>query len=380
MNKKTIGVLGAGTIGALIVRDLLRTFDGKVAVLSRYPARARRLFPGRRRSKRLEFRACDVTRPVELVKALRGIDVAVHAVHHEHNEAVMKACLAVGAHYADLGGLYHYTLKQLKWRRRFRSAKLTAVLGIGAAPGITNVLAAYGASGLTRVDAVEIRIGMIDRSTYRRASPLSNSYSLQTLLEECSWPPAVFKRGKVVFVEPFSGREPYRFPAPVGRQKPQYTIHSEIATLPRTLRARDVFFKIAFADDFVAKTQTLRQAGLLEPENISATAAILKRLPPAIPAAIEQHEIIQVLVRGRKGSKPGMVRLEARVSASGETVDKDTAAPASIVAQQLARGEIASAGVFPPESVVKPEAFFNELGRRGIGIYRDGRRLLPAIP
>ncbi|MCM2304350.1 MAG: hypothetical protein NDJ72_06585, partial [Elusimicrobia bacterium] len=281
------------------------------------------------------------------------------------------------AHYADLGGLYHYTLKQLAWHGRFRRAGLTAVLGIGAAPGITNVLAAYGASGLTRVEAVEIRIGAIDRSTYRRASALPGSYSLQTLLEECSWPPAVFRRGKTIFLAPFSGREPYRFPAPVGRQKPQFTIHSELATLPRTLRAREVFFKIAFDDEFVDKMQTLRQAGLLEPENLPATLSILKRLPPAIPAAVEQHEVIQVLVRGREGSRPRRVLLEARVSASGETVDKDTAAPASIVAQQLARGEIARPGVYPPESIVRPGPFFDELRRRGIFLYKNGRRLHP---
>ncbi|MBI3298865.1 MAG: saccharopine dehydrogenase NADP-binding domain-containing protein [Elusimicrobia bacterium] len=376
MIERTIAVLGAGMIGKRIVDDLLRTFDGNIVVLSRHPGKSRRLFPGRRRSVPLVFRAGDATRPTGLVKALKGAAAVVNAVHHEHNEAVMGACLRAGAHYVDLGGLYHYTLKQLAWRRRFERARLTAVLGMGAAPGITNVLAACGASELTRVDAVEIRIGMVDRSSYRRASPLSNSYSLQTLLEECSWPPAVFRNGKAAFLEPFSGRDPYRFPAPVGRQTPQYTIHSEVATLPRTLRARDVFFKIAFDDGFVERIQALREAGLLDPENVSAAAGILSRLPPAIAAKIEQYEIIQVIVKGRRGSERRTARWEAHVPAAGETVDKDTAAPASIVAQGLARGEITRAGVFPPESVIEPGAFFEELGRRGIRIHKNGRRVL----
>lgn len=373
MSDKTIAVLGAGAIGERIARDLLRTFDGRIVVLSRDPAKSRRLL----RDRRLAFRACDVSRAAQTIKALRGVDAAVNAVHHEHNEAVMAACLAAGSHYVDLGGLYHYTLKQLRWGPRFERARLTAVLGMGAAPGITNVLAAHGASGLDRVDAVEIRIGMLDRSTYRRTSPLAASYSLQTLLEECSWAPVVFKRGKAVFVEPFSGREPYRFPAPVGLQRPQHTIHSELATLPRTLKAKNVFFKIAFDEDFVEKVRTLRRAGLLEPANLPAVLEILKRVPPAIPAALEQDEIIQVLVRGSAGRRRRAVRLEARVHASGETVDKDTAAPASIAAQQLARGEISRPGVFPPESIVRPETFFRELGRRGIVIFKDGRRLRP---
>lgn len=368
MSKKTIGVLGAGTIGEKIVEDLLDTFQGRVIVMSRH---AKKL----PRSKRLQFRKADVTKPKSLHRTLGGIDVVIHAVHHEYNEAVMAACLETGTHYIDLGGLYHYTLKQLKWHPKFHKAGLTAVLGMGAAPGLTNVLAAYGASALSRIDAIEIRIGMIDRSTYRQISPLSNSYSLQTILEECSWPAAIYQNGKMRFVEPFAGRELYKFPAPVGMQKPQYTIHSELATLPQALKAKNVFFKIAFDDDFVEKVQTLRAVGLLNKENLPTTIAILKRLRPAIPSRIEQYEIIQVLVKGHKGMQPCMIRMEAHVPAMGETVDKDTAVPASIVAQQLARGEMVERGVFPPETIVQPEGLFEELCERGICIYKNGKRI-----
>jgi saccharopine dehydrogenase-like NADP-dependent oxidoreductase len=369
MSKKIIGVLGAGTIGEKIVEDLLDTFSGRVVVMSRH--RPQNL----PRSKRLAFRKVDVSNPTNLKKALTGLDVVIHAVHHEYNETVMAACLKTRTHYVDLGGLYHYTLKQLKWSGKFRKAGLSAVLGMGAAPGITNMLAVYGACGLTRVEAIEMRIGMVDSSTYRQTSPLSNAYSLQTLLEECSWPPAVYEKGKMKFVEPFGGREPYKFPAPVGTQKPQYTIHSELATLPKTLKAHNVFFKIAFDDDFVEKVQTLRNVGLLEKENLPTTIAILKRLPPAIPATVEQYEIIQVLVKGRKSTLPRTVRMEAHVAAMGETIDKDTAVPASVVAQQIARGEIVKRGVFPPESIVDPDALFTELCNRGICIYKNGKEV-----
>lgn len=372
---KTIGVLGAGVIGQRIVEDLLKTFEGNVVAMSHHPAKLKESFKKFWRSTRLQFKSADVTKPESLIKAFRGVDAVIHAVHHEHNETVMAACLESKTHYVDLGGLYHYTLKQLKWDARFRRAKLTAVLGMGAAPGITNVLAAYGAEGMRRIDAVEIRIGMIDRSTYRQLSPLANSYSLQTILEECTWAPAVFSKRKMHFVEPFSGREPYKFPEPVGIQKPQYTIHSELATLPKTLHAREVFFKIAFDDDFIEKIQILRAVHLLDKENLEETIEILKRLPPAIPQKLEQYEIIQVIVKGLKGKQARVVRMEAHVPTRGETIDKDTAAPASIVAQQIVRGAIIERGVFPPESIVYPEAFFEELYERGISIARNGRRL-----
>ncbi len=372
MRKPRIGILGAGAIGKRIIEDLLDTFEGSIVVLGRHPRSIKKNLPA---TKKLLFRAVDVRQEATLTRALRDIDLVIHAVHHEYNETVMKICLRTHTHYLDLGGLYHYTRKQLKYHAKFRRANLIAVLGMGAAPGITNVLAAYGTRDLDRVDAVEIRLGDRDRSTYHRRSPLDIPYSLQTLLEECSWRPAVYKNGKMTFVEPFSGRIPYRFPAPVGLKKPQYVIHSELATLPRTLRANNVFFKIAFPDAFVENMNILRSVGLLERENLAKTIAILERLPPPIPDDIERYEIIQVVVRGVSSKQKRSVRLEAHVLASGEALEKDTAVPASVVAQMILRGQLPKPGVFPPEAVVPPEPFFQELCHRGISIYRNGRKI-----
>src|SRR4051794_33413272 len=44
--------------------------------------------------------------------ALAGADAVVNAASHRLNMAVMQACLEVGAHYTDLGGLYHFAIEQ----------------------------------------------------------------------------------------------------------------------------------------------------------------------------------------------------------------------------------------------------------------------------
>lgn len=350
MKKHTIGVLGIGTIGKRIIDDLHSTYDGPIVAIG--------------------HDTVDVSKPRMLASALRGIDVLVHAVHHEYNLAVMEACLKTNTHYLDLGGLYHYTIKQLAMDEQFRKNGLTAILGMGAAPGITNMLAAFGATQFEHVDSIEIYVGMIDHSTYRHLSPLGMTYSIQTILEEFSWRPAVFAKGKMTFIAPLSGRQPYTFPAPVGVQKPHYTIHSELATLPHTLKAKEVFFKIAFPDDFMQKIQILKYIGLLEPHNVPFTTAVLKRLPPTLPQTIEQYEIIEVRCTGSKNGKKHTLILDAHVAAKGETIDKDTAVPASIVAQMIARREIARCGVFPPENIVPIKAFFRELKQRNIFIYK----------
>src|SRR3989338_5440963 len=158
---KTIGILGLGSMGKIIVKDLAKKYNA-------------------------EIRYADVSKPKTLVKAFNGIDVLIHAVHHEFNLDVMEACLKSKTNYIDLGGLYHYTKKQLKLNNQFQKANLTAIIGMGASPGITNVLAKYASKFLDKIENIEIKIGYKDFSTYKQISPLSASYSIQTILEEFS--------------------------------------------------------------------------------------------------------------------------------------------------------------------------------------------------
>ena len=372
---KTIGILGLGSMGKIIAKDLAETYNGKIIYLAREINSVKSLA----KKYNAEIRYADVSKPKTLVKAFKGIDVLIHAVHHEFNLDVMKACLKSKTNYIDLGGLYHYTKKQLKLNNQFQKANLTAIIGMGASPGITNVLAKYASKFLDKIENIEIKIGYKDFSTYKQISPLSASYSMQTILEEFSWKPAVFINGKIKFVEPISGREEYNFPEPIGMQKPQYTIHSEIATLPYTLKAKNVSFKIAFDDDFVDKIKMLKENGFISDEKIKinnnefnikeVSAEILKKLPKTISEKINQYEIIRVIL----SNKHKKIIMDAKIS--GETIDKDTGVPPSIIAQMIVDGKIKDKGVFPPESVILGEYFFKELAKRRIYIYKNNKRI-----
>jgi len=372
---KTIGILGLGSMGKIIAKDLVETFNGKIIYLVRGVNSVKDLA----KKYNAEIRYADVSKPKTLVKAFKDIDVVIHAAHHEFNLNVMKACLKSKTNYIDLGGLYHYTKKQLKLNKQFEKNNLTAIIGMGASPGITNVLAKYASKFLDKIENIEIKIGNKDFSTYKQISPLSASYSIQTILEEFSWKPAVFINGKIKFVEPISGREEYKFPEPVGTQKPQYTIHSEIATLPYTLKAKNVSFKIAFDDDFVDKIKLLKENGFMSDEKIKigenefnikeVSAKILKKLPKTIPEKINQCEIIRVIV----SSENKKIILDAKIS--GEEIDKDTGVPPSIISLMIADGKITDKGVFPPESIIPEKDFFRELAKRKIYIYKNNKKI-----
>src|ERR671911_735096 len=96
--------------------------------------------------------------------AIGGCDVLVNSASYRFNLAAMEACLEAGCHYLDLGGLYRITSRQLdtfspSGADRFVDAGLLAVLGIGSAPGKTNLMGAVAKRELGDVDSMHVSAG-----------------------------------------------------------------------------------------------------------------------------------------------------------------------------------------------------------------------------
>jgi saccharopine dehydrogenase (NAD+, L-lysine-forming) len=323
----------------------------------------------------------DVRDTAGAAAALAGAAVVVNAVQYQHNLAVMEAALAAGAHYVDMGGLFHVTRKQLELDARFKAAGKVAILGMGAAPGITNLLARHAADQLDEVREIHCRVGGRDDTRYQPQQALPVAYSLKTILEEFSMEPAVFTKGRFTFVAPMSGDVPHRFPPPVGLRRPMYTIHSEVATLPLSYAAkgvREVSFKIAFDPDFLSKVRFLRDLGMASHEPIDLTGVKVRPIdvvdkvamsqPPARQVGrLKQYEVVRAVVKGVAGGKKVTWVVDCHTQGMpewGVGLDIDTGSPPAVAAQLLAAGEITATGTVPPEVAVPSAPFFARLARR----------------
>src|SRR5262245_58371080 len=182
----------------------------------------------------------------------------------------MRACLEAKTHYVDLGGLFHTTRKQLELHDAFKKAGLLAVLGLGSCPGIANVQARVVADSLETVESIRIYNG----ATPDLGDSLSWGYSIQTIFDEITQPPWVYRNGAFQEAPPLGEEEMYRFLDPIGVAKVHLSLHSEVATLPVTYGPKgikDCFFKISFfgySEKALRQLQFLAQIGMASTEPI----------------------------------------------------------------------------------------------------------------
>jgi saccharopine dehydrogenase-like NADP-dependent oxidoreductase len=319
-----IAVVGAaGTIGRRVV-DFLEAWGAPVA----------------RRDARLEGEeAIDAADAASLAGGLRDARVVVNCADYRCNLPVMHGALEAGVHYVDLGGLYHVTNEQLALDGEFAEHGLCAVLGMGSAPGKTNLLTAAAAARLAE-EPVSLEIWAAARDPAAAEHPFPAPYSVRTLLDELHMRPIVVEDGESREVEPLSGEAERELPEPVGRAAGIYTLHSELATLPAAYPSlRSASFRLCLAPGLLEKLLALDDGEEPEPYEQSE-------------AAVAVH---LVDLRGARRRVVGWT-----LTRGGSA--RSTSEPAARAAVELLEGRLAFSGVKAPEAAVPdPDAFLELL-------------------
>jgi saccharopine dehydrogenase-like NADP-dependent oxidoreductase len=373
--KERVAVLGgAGAMGRAAVHDL--TASGVAVRLLEADTRGAERVARRYGHGRTRVEGVDAGDAAGLARALRGARALVNCAPYAFNLPAMRAALEAGCHYLDLGGLFHTTRRQLRLDAEFRRERRLAVLGMGSAPGIVNVLARAGVDRLGRVASVRVYNGGVDFTRHR--APLVFGFSPATVLDEMTERPMVFEKGRFRSMAPGAGGEDFAFD--VGVQKTHLSLHSEVATLPLSFRAkgiRDCHFKIAYDPALLERMKLLIALGLADrrpgPQGVAPRDVLIDclRRQPSPPELVDDRDSLVVVLDGRDASgRP--LRLRYDVTAGPQrrpplsAVARDTGFPPAIVARMILEGRIRERGVLPPERCVPVAPFLAALAARGL--------------
>jgi saccharopine dehydrogenase-like NADP-dependent oxidoreductase len=374
------GIIGPGIVATLAADEAV----SEIACLDVNAARAAEV-AGRHGGGRATGAVLDVRDRDAAARALAGAAVVVNTASYRINLAAMEAALAAGAHYVDLGGLFHVTREQLTLDGRFRAADLLAVLGMGSTPGKTNVMAARAVE-LLGGHVERIAIGAAGRDPDPPPGPLVAPYAVETILDELTMPTPVVRDGEVRMLEPMTPAGVIEFGEPVGPAETVYTIHSEMATFPASFGAREVGFQLSLDPSFLAKVRLLAETGLAGTAQVEVDGqtvvprrvllALLARLPRAEPSL----------------RTVGIHRVEAYAPDGAAVVEcvtravpgfgfgggiASTACPPALVAGMICRGELDARGVVPSERAVPFGLLFPRLERYGVTVREELRAATP---
>jgi saccharopine dehydrogenase-like NADP-dependent oxidoreductase len=386
---------GAGFMGAGIVRDMVsdRTIiDIKTIRICDTSRPRMEALVAELGDSRLELVDLDVTDPSKLSSAISGADLCVNCVPTllGHQMVIFEAALTAKVPYMDLGGLGTFTVKQIAEHERFKAAGVAAVTGVGADPGMSNVICRAVADELDEID--KINLYWAAELVGPENPVLVPPYSVSTVLAEYAHPSTQFLDGKHVTCEPMTGVEVLDLPEPWGRCEFMYSPHSEQLTVPLadgiadkgiqeftwklhlTHREHEAWVglvKAGFGDfNFPVEITgvSVRPLDVLSKviqRNIEANA---EKIPSQ-----DSHEIHFAIGRGRKNGRPAMARCDVIVTPDpmyDGYVDACTSMCASIAAQLMLKHP-RKPGVYAPEGYFDAAEFFREAEKRNFRVSKS---------
>lgn len=182
----------------------------------------------------------DFSKPEDLARAAKGVDVVFNACFPKVNVPILKACIAVGAHYVDAasfpfvpGGTPREETMDalLDFDDKAKAAGVTAISNMGVAPGFTDCATHHIVNQLDTVDRVMLR--WFDKLD---ATDLVATWWAAGIMEEWFGPPnsIAWENGQLKVLDLLETGEEYEFPEPVGKGLIySATFHPELDTIPR---------------------------------------------------------------------------------------------------------------------------------------------------
>lgn len=373
---KILSLGGAGAVCEHTTRDLTEFSSFNEIVIGDANVAAAEKLAADIGDRRLRVVKVDAEDEKGLVALFKDFDVVLNGLPFKYDMAVTRACIEAGVSGLDV------STEEEQWDldAAAKEKNIIFIPGVGATPGITNVMARRAADQLDTVEEIQINF-----AAFRCFAPAPGL--LVTFLWE--FHPHIesqrlyYRDGAFHAVGPFEGLKTVNFPGPIGDQEVCYIPHPETRTMPKSLGAKAVSVHGCFPPHAMRLAKAMLEAGLYSEEKITVKGVettplalmheMLIQLPQGKENPLWAYGLV-VDVFGRRDGRDVKITLWNRhppqeTWGGKAAYYKNIGIPLSIGAQMIAEKKVSGTGVLPPETALETDGFIRELARRGIEIH-----------
>lgn len=380
-------IIGAGGVGSVVAHKcaLVPEVFSEIVLASRNEAKCKAIAAQIERPIRTaQVDADDVAQTTALLNREKPALVINVALPYQ-DLSIMEACLAAGIDYLDTANYeprdtakFEYSW-QWKLHERFVKAGLTALLGSGFDPGVTNVFTAW----LAKHHFDEITsIDIIDANAGNHGQPFATNFNPEINIREVTAPCRHWENGQWLETPALTTRECFDFPEGVGAMSIYRMYHEELESIvkhfPTIKRAQ---FWMTFSDNYLKHLEVLQNVGMtrIDPVIYQGQEIIplqfLKAVlpdPGSLGPLTKGRTCIGVIARGQKDGKP-VARYVYNIcdheacyrEVKSQAISYTTGVPAMIGAKMLLEKKWQGPGVFNMEQF-DPDPFMEALNRHGL--------------
>jgi len=317
----------------------------------------------------------NVTDIDDLKAQMRQADIVINTVgpFFKYGPPILEAALDSGCDYLDINDDWEPTLEMLKFHRKAENNSHTAILGMGASPGLTNMLGAAAIGELDEVETLYTGWTMDGATPEEESSQSGINAAMIHGVQQMTGTVRIHNDGKSKMVKPLKQVE-IDFPG-FGKFKPHIFGHPEAITFPHHFKTIKNSINLAHGSGFGVLKWIMR---LVDWKIISVerAAGIVQNLSSSIRKDLEEQGIDSRLnLKNTNFSEPPPLYALATGLKNGEkascgtvfnssdliSMGEATGIPLACGLKLLVDGKILKKGVFAPEGAINPHEFFQEL-------------------
>jgi len=317
----------------------------------------------------------DVTNEEKLKEIMGSVDVVINTVgpFFKFGPPVLEAAIECGCHYLDINDDWEPTIEMLKYNDNASSKGVTAILGMGASPGLTNMLGAAVIKELDEVETLYTGWTMDGATPEEESSQSGINAAMIHAVQQMTGTVRIQDKGKPKMVKPLAKVE-VDFPG-FGKFKPHIFGHPEAITFPHHFKTIKNSINLAHGSGFLMLKWIMRLVDW-KILSIEKAAGIVQNLSSSVRKDLEDKGFETGLdLKNNNPMDPPPIYALALGNKDGEQVScgatfktsdlismgEATGIPLACGLKLLVDGKILQKGVFAPEGAIEPSDFFDEL-------------------